>query len=129
MAKRKAAEDNADEVPEGVGLDALFTGSGDNCVGEKDSGNVENQVEPLMDFAVRRQDLIREQEKDESLRAMWSEAKRACDVNEQYVRCFVDDGVLVRNWRPLDTPVVEHWKVKRQIVVPQMYRKNILELA
>ncbi len=42
---------------------------------------------------------------------------------------YVNNGVLIRSWRPLTTPTSDHWMVKRQIVVPLVYRKKILEMA
>ncbi len=35
----------------------------------------------------------------------------------------------MRSWRPLTALTSDHWMVKRQIVVPRVYRKKILEMA
>lgn len=72
---------------------------------------------------------MKEQEKDASLISLWKEAKRSDELDENFVGYYVDSGVLMRNWRPLEAPANEHWKEKKQIVVPQVYRQKILELA
>ncbi len=40
---------------------------------------------------------------------------------------YVDNGVLLRSWRPLNTSASDHWMVKS--MVPQVYRNKILESA
>ena len=42
---------------------------------------------------------------------------------------FYQSGVLLRKWRPPDAPVDEDWRVVYQIVVPTVYREEILSLA
>ena len=41
----------------------------------------------------------------------------------------MQDGILMRKWRPLDTPAEEEWNVVYQIMVPQKYRQDIISLA
>ncbi len=42
---------------------------------------------------------------------------------------FVNDGVLMRKYRPPEIPVTDEWRAYRQIVVPTNYRSEILELT
>lgn len=39
------------------------------------------------------------------------------------------NGVLMRKWRPPDVPADDEWAVKCQIVVPKVYRPEILSMA
>ena len=98
-------------------------------LGNEENNQVEQLVEPKVEIEIEKNTLIQEQEKDGSLKTLWNEARKADNVDEDYVGSYVEGGVLMRSWRPLDSPANEHWKVKRQIVVPQIYRKKILELA
>jgi hypothetical protein len=44
--------------------------------------------------------------------------------------CFyVPNGVLMRNWRPVDVPANEEWTIKHQIVLSRPYRNNVLSMA
>ena len=38
-------------------------------------------------------------------------------------------GILMRKWRPPDVSTDEDWNTHHQIVVPPLYRKEILRLA
>ena len=76
-----------------------------------------------------REDLIKEQESDLEIRRLGQLA-----VNEQEVavmpRCyFHKDGILMRKWRPSDVPASHEWKVVYQVVLPPVYREDILKLA
>lgn len=49
---------------------------------------------------------------------------------EKVPTCFmVLDGVLVRKWRDPTLPADYEWAIKHQIVVPQVLRSHVLELA
>ena len=42
---------------------------------------------------------------------------------------YVKDDILFRKWRPPDASPDEEWRVVHQIVVPTLYRKDILNMA
>jgi len=44
------------------------------------------------------------------------------------VSYFMKDKVLMRKWRPPDEAVEDEWKVVYQIVVPEVYRKEVHDL-
>ncbi len=90
---------------------------------------VVGQVDPNLDFVVEKSELIKTQESDESLKPVWNEAKRPGELGDEYVGYYADNGVLLRSWTTLSIPASDHWMVKRQIVVPQVYSKKILEMA
>lgn len=72
---------------------------------------------------------MKEQEKDENLIFLWPEAKRSEKVDGNLVSFYVDIGVLMRSWGPLEVPAYEYWKMKKQIIVPQVHRHKILAIA
>lgn len=130
MARRAIAE--AEEVTqEDQGLGVMFAEPNELENG-RNIGNierVEGHIEPKIDIEINKSELVREQESDESLKSLWDEAKRSDGSDENFVGHYVDRGVLMRSWRPLKVPAGEHWQVKTQIVVPQVYRQKILEMA
>ncbi len=79
-------------------------------------------MEPNLDFVVKKIELINAQESDESLKPVWNEVKRQGELGDEYVSYYVNNGVLLRSWRPLTAPTFDHWMVETQIVVAQVYR-------
>ena len=76
-----------------------------------------------------RSNLIEEQHNDPEISALFG---KALDENEaaKIPNCYyVKNGVLLRKWRPVDSPADEEWKVKHQIVIPKSYRSEILSIA
>ena len=99
---------------------------------EEDVNEVENrigcEVEMLPDFAVNTEEFIREQAWDGSLQFLWS-GDEVDKIPDDYVGYYVKDGLLIRNWRLLESPADQHWMMKRQVVVPRRYRRRLMELA
>lgn len=112
-------------------LQVLFAEPGEIETDQRDGNieKVESQVEPKIDMEIEKSMLVGEQEKDESLKPLWDEAKKSDELDENFVGYYVDRGILMRSWRPLEVPADEHWNMKKQIVVPQVYRQKILEMA
>ena len=127
---RRGITDEDEVIQEDPDLGAFFVEPSDleNSL-ENGENKVEQVVEPKVEMVVEKNVLIQEQEKDESLKLLWNEADKADNTGDEHIGCYVEKGVLMRNWRPLDSPADEHWKVRKQIVVPKVYRKKILELA
>ena len=79
--------------------------------------------------ALSREQLLSEQTKDPDIVRL---SKRALSLDEadKVGECFyIQDGILMRKWRPPDAPPDEVWQVVHQIVVPVAYRGDIMSLA
>ncbi len=42
------------------------------------------------------------------MKVIWNEAKRLSELDDEYVGYYVDNGVLMRSWRPLTAPTSDH---------------------
>jgi len=42
---------------------------------------------------------------------------------------FVRDDILMRKWRPREVPSSEAWRVVYQVIVPPVYREDVLRLV
>jgi len=75
-----------------------------------------------------RETIIKEQERDKisqlALHAV--DEKEATIVPWCY---FWKNGVLMRKWRPPEVPASHEWKVIFQVVLPSLYRNDVLSLA
>ena len=60
------------------------------------------------------------------LRVRAQPSEEADKVSEGY---YLNGIVLMRKWRPTDAKPDEKWQVVHQIVVPQVYRQEIIKLA
>ncbi|KAK3084264.1 hypothetical protein FSP39_010811 [Pinctada imbricata] len=79
--------------------------------------------------ALSREQLLSEQTKDPEIIRL---SKRALPREEadKVGECFyIQDGILMRKWRPPDAPPNDVWRVVHQIVVPVAYRGDIMSLA
>ncbi|KAL2102544.1 hypothetical protein ACEWY4_001712 [Coilia grayii] len=77
---------------------------------------------------LNREQLIKEQTDDSSLTPLFSQVMSKSEVDSSPQGYFVQDGVLMRKWRPLTAPAHD-WHVVNQIVVPTALREEILSLA
>ncbi|KAK3085547.1 hypothetical protein FSP39_005150 [Pinctada imbricata] len=79
--------------------------------------------------ALSHEQLLSEQTKDPEIIRL---SKRALPREEadKVGECFyIEDGILIRKWRPPDAPPNDVWRVVHQIVVPVAYRGDIMSLA
>ncbi|KAK3098851.1 hypothetical protein FSP39_023736 [Pinctada imbricata] len=79
--------------------------------------------------ALSREQLLSEQTKDPEIIRL---SRRALPQEEadKVGECFyIQDGILMRKWRPPDAPPNDVWRVVHQIVVPVAYRGDIMSLA
>ena len=79
--------------------------------------------------SLSRKELILEQENDPELSPLCDKALTEEEAEQVPVCYFRKSGVLMRKWRPPDVSPEEDWKVVTQIVVPKVYRKEVLSLA
>ena len=78
---------------------------------------------------VSRSQLCKEQHNDPEILPL---LERAFDEKErdQVLVCFyVKNGILMRKWHPPDVSAEDEWTVNHQIVIPRVYRTEILNLA
>ena len=95
-------------------------------------------LEPDVDFSVTtsetfsnlpisRDNLIQAQKSDPFLTGMFHKALDNSTDNTLPI-FYLEDGLLMRKFRPIDSPS-EEWATVTQIVVPTEFRKNIISLA
>ena len=92
---------------------------------DKEGTDPGDYIEPV----VNKQQLISEQEKDPELSLLCKSALSEDEISQVPVCYFKKSGVLMRKWRPKEVPASDEWQVLYQIVVPPVYRKDILSLA
>ena len=68
---------------------------------------------------LERDKLIMEQKSDPELVDLAKETVTDEEVETTSECYFMQSGVLMRKWRPRDTPATEEWKTVYQIVVPK----------
>ena len=73
--------------------------------------------------------LIAEQQRDPAVSGLFARVVDESEVSQNAACFFTKNEVLMRKWRPPDTPAEDEWAVKYQIVVPKSYRQEILSLA
>ena len=78
---------------------------------------------------VGRETLIMEQENDPELLGLAAEAMTEEEMNVTPEGYFKQSGVLMRKWRPRDTPSSDHWRTVYQVVVPKTKRSEVLSVA
>ena len=79
--------------------------------------------------SISKSDLINEQHKDPEISILFQKAVKDSEISKNLVCYFVQKDILIRKWRPPDVSVDDEWAVKYQIVVPKVYRNEILCLA
>lgn len=80
-------------------------------------------------LSLSREQLIVEQRKDEKMSSLFEAV-----VPVEQLECvsqgyFVEDGVLMRKWRPSNAAAADEWQIVKQVVVPSSFRPKILRLA
>ena len=80
-------------------------------------------------LGVGREQLMMEQENDPELVKLKAEAVTEEDMNLMPEGYFKQSGILMRKWRPRDTPSSDHWRIVYQLVVPKTKRREVLSVA
>jgi len=70
-----------------------------------------------------------EQKNDPELVRLAAEAMTEEEMNVIPEGYFKQSGVLMRKWRPRDTPSNDHWRTVYQVVVPKTKRSEVLSVA
>ena len=134
---KKQAENNNDSEIDSEDMDRIynldntfFTNLEDTLTKEK---NEETHTEQTATDAVKttfsREQLIKEQQKDPEVMTLAEKAIKFEDVKDEAECLYTKDGLLMRKWRPPEAGLDEDWRVVHQIIIPRIYRKDILSLA
>ena len=76
-----------------------------------------------------RSQLCKKQHKDPEILPLFERAFDEKETDQAPVCFYVKNGNLLRKWRPPDVSAEDEWTVNHQIVVPRVYRPEILNLA
>ena len=78
---------------------------------------------------VSRSQLCKDQHNDPEILPLLERALDEKEIDQVPVCFYVKNGILMRKWRPPDVSAEDEWTVNHQIVVPRVYRPEILNLA
>ena len=78
---------------------------------------------------VSRSQLCKEQHNDPEILPLLERAFDEKEIDQVPVCFYVKNGILMRKWHPPDVAAEDEWTVNHQIVVPRVYRPEILNLA
>ena len=76
-----------------------------------------------------RSQLCKEQHSDSEISPLFERALDEKEISQVPVCYYVKNGILMRKWRPPDVSAEDEWTVNHQIVIPRVYRPEILNLA
>ncbi|MES9950010.1 MAG: RNase H-like domain-containing protein [Candidatus Thiodiazotropha sp.] len=76
-----------------------------------------------------RSQLSKEQHSDPEISPLFQKAISDVELAQDPICYYIKNGILMRKWRPPDVPADDEWTVNHQIVVPKIYRSEILSLA
>ena len=100
--------------------DTFFATLDDSVLGEVSDCNSD---------PITRTQLIREQDKDPKLTEYIERSLPSQEAEKIPVCFYTEDGILMRKWRPPEVSVEDEWQVIHQIVVPQIYHREVISLA
>ncbi|XP_072036952.1 uncharacterized protein [Amphiura filiformis] len=73
--------------------------------------------------------LIFEQENDPEISILGQRALTPQEAEQSPVCFYKQNEVLMRKWRPPDAQMDEEWRVVHQIVIPKVYRNDVISIA
>ena len=76
-----------------------------------------------------RSQLSKEQHRDPEISPLFQKAVSETDLAQDPICFYIKNGILMRKWRSLEIPADDEWAVNHQMVVPKIYRSEILSLA
>ncbi|XP_071845114.1 uncharacterized protein [Apostichopus japonicus] len=98
-----------------------------NGVNPEQSNSVPFEV--FSSDSLSREQLLLEQEKDPELTLLCDKAITEDEAENVPVCFYLKKGILMRKWRPPDVSAFDEWRVYHQVVVPKVYRSDVLSLA
>ena len=96
---------------------------------EKPKVEIGQPTNDTSDVSLSRSQLIAEQKNDLELATLFERALSPEEIKDVPRGYFIQNEALMRKWRPLDTPPSDEWSAVYQVVVPKIYRSEILRLA
>ena len=76
-----------------------------------------------------RSQLSKEQHKDPEISLLFQKVVSETDLAQDPICFYIKNGILMRKWRSPEVSADDEWAVNHQIVVPKIYRSEILSLA
>ena len=76
-----------------------------------------------------RSQLSKEQHKDPEILPLFQKVVSETDLAQDPICFYIKNGILMRKWRSPEVCADDEWAVNHQIVVPKIYRSEILSLA
>ena len=76
-----------------------------------------------------KQKLIDKQNHDQTLTSLFDRVVPKEEIELLSVCYYLDEGLLMRKWRPPEAPADHEWEEHHQIVLPVEYRKDVLKYA
>ena len=73
--------------------------------------------------------LSKEQHKDPEISPLFQKAVSETDLAQDPICVYIKNRILMRKWCSPEVPADDEWAVNHQIVVPKVYRSEILSLA
>ena len=123
---RKRAQKGSESESEEIGLDDTILSSVFDRVEEPKLGGSQGNN----DIGSGKDLLVQKQREDPSIKHLYGIVVDPEERDKQGTCYYLNEGgVLMRQWRPVDAPVDEKWRVVQQIIVPSIYRPNILQIA
>ena len=82
------------------------------------------------DHGIRsRSQLSKEQHKDPEISSLFQKAVSETNLAQGSICFYIKNGIMMRKLRSPEVPADDEWAVSHQIVVPKIYRSEILSLA
>ena len=76
-----------------------------------------------------RSQLSKKQHKCPDISSLFQKAVSETNLAQDPICFYIKNGILMRKWRSPEVPAYDEWAVNHQIVVPKIYRSEILSLA
>ena len=76
-----------------------------------------------------RSQLSKEQHKNPEISPLFQKVVSETDLAQDPICFYIKNGILMRKWRSPEVPADDEWAVNHQIVIPKIYRSEILSLA
>ncbi|XP_041461220.1 uncharacterized protein LOC121412474 [Lytechinus variegatus] len=99
----------------------------DNSKSAEDGSGVNQDGES--DVGLNRLSLIDAQGKDPELVGSINSALSEEEAVNESTCFYMKDDILMRRWRPPDASLDEDWRVIHQVVVPKVFRRQILKVS
>lgn len=123
MKKKESDTQKHDDV--GMGLSDTFMVKLDDNNTSHDFSDKMPVTKPILS----RENLLLAQKEDPDLAPLLRSALSEKEAETVPICYYIQNDILMRKYRPPYVPADEEWKVLHQVVVPSLYRKEILSLA